>query len=176
MRLFSIALLIAALVPLAAQAQSIKQVEVINLPAVQDVTGTVEVTNDAANPVEIAGEVEVTNLPAASGAARFQLVGFTSETYTGAMGGNFGVTQKCQLEFPNSRMCNEVEVSETTSIPSGLTGDAWGNPLGRFRSQTCDWWTRGEELYNGYRVLANGNPSDRGCALAAPIACCAPVP
>jgi hypothetical protein len=49
-------------------------VEVSNLPAVQDVN----VTNDTANPVEVAGAVEVTNLPAPGGAARFQLVGFTS--------------------------------------------------------------------------------------------------
>ena len=45
MCLFSVAFLTALVVPLAAFAQSIKQVEVINLPAVQDVSGTVEVTN-----------------------------------------------------------------------------------------------------------------------------------
>ena len=60
MRLLSIALLTALAFPLAAIAQTVKQVEVTNLPAVQDVDGTVEVTNDAANPVPVA----VTNLPA----------------------------------------------------------------------------------------------------------------
>ena len=63
MRPFSVALLTALAFPLAALANPIKQVEVTNLPAVQEVTGTVEVTNDVANPVEITGEVAVTNLP-----------------------------------------------------------------------------------------------------------------
>ena len=61
-------------------------VEVTNLPEVQD--------------------VYVTNPPGAAPPAGFQLVGFTSATYTGDMGGNFGVAKKCQLEFPNSRMCS----------------------------------------------------------------------
>ena len=56
MRLFSLGLLTALFVPLAAYAQAPKQVEVTNLPAVQEVTGTVEVTNDAANPVEVTGD------------------------------------------------------------------------------------------------------------------------
>jgi hypothetical protein len=91
----------------AASAQSIKEVEVTNLPEVQDVN----VTNTPL-PVTVAPP------------ARFQLVGFTSATYNGDMGGHFGVTRKCQIEFPNSRMCSLEEVAATTAIPDEILGGA----------------------------------------------------
>ncbi len=72
MRLFLSILVTALIIPLTAHAQAPKKVEVINLPLA----------------------VEVVNPAPASPPARFQLVGFTSATYTGAMGGHFGVTQK----------------------------------------------------------------------------------
>ncbi len=75
MRLPSVALLIALVVPLSATAQPVKQVEVTNFPAVQAVTGTVEVSNDAANPGRVSGEVSVTNLPTPTGATRYQFPG-----------------------------------------------------------------------------------------------------
>jgi hypothetical protein len=119
MRLFSSALLIAALVPLAALAQSTKQVEVTNLPAVQDVTGTVEVTNDAANPVEIVGEVEITNLP---GSKRVQPIGLSASNFNGP---NFGgmytpqYNQLCQDTFgPESSadvQSTDPQLSRTSS-------------------------------------------------------------
>ena len=79
MRLFLSSLVSALIVPLAAYAQAPKLVEVINDPLA----------------------VEVVNPAPPSPPVRWQLVGFTSATYTGAMGGHFGVTQKCQLEFPS---------------------------------------------------------------------------
>jgi hypothetical protein len=165
-------------------AQSVKQVEVTNLPAVQDVN----VTNDSTNPVEVTGEVSVTNLSAPSGAARFQLVGFTSATYTGAMGGNFGVTQKCQLEFPNSRMCSIEEAVATTSIPSGLSGRAWthaqgavgvvifaGDPVSQ--SKNCFGWRSSLHTFTG-NVISDEGSADviSDCDREHPIACCALVP
>jgi hypothetical protein len=93
-------------------AQQAKQVEVVNEPL--QVTGAVEVTNE---PVEVTGAVEVSNLPQPTVPARFQLVGFTSATYTGDSG-VLGLTLACQDEFPASRMCNSVEVMETTTIPT----------------------------------------------------------
>ncbi len=71
MRRFAL-VVVAALLPVTAQADPLpKEVVVTNEPL------AVEVTNDAANPVEITGEVEVTSLPPTSAPARFQLVGFS---------------------------------------------------------------------------------------------------
>jgi len=107
MRHFAFALLAGALVSVwgtAAQtAPPVSEVEVINEPL----------------------EVVVVNPPPAIPPPRWQLVGFTSATYTGAMGGHFGVTQKCQIEFPNSRMCSVEEVVATTTVPTGLSGEPW---------------------------------------------------
>ena len=58
----------------------IGQVEVTNLPDVQDVN----IVDGGTNSCEV---------------KTFQLVGFTSTAYTGNLGGVFGSTQKCQLEF-----------------------------------------------------------------------------
>ena len=153
-------------VPLAAQAQAPKQVEVINDPL------AVEVVNPAPpNPP-----------------VRWQLVGFTSATYPGAMGGNFGVTQKCQLEFPNSRMCSIEEAVATTSIPSGLSGRAWshaqgvagvvifaGNPVAQ--GNNCFSWRSSIPTQSG-NVISDEGVADviSGCDREHPIACCALVP
>ena len=37
----------------------------------------------------------------------------------GNLGGVFGAAEKCQIDFPDSRMCNVREVEETTAIPAG---------------------------------------------------------
>ena len=99
MRLFSLGLLTVLFVPFAAYAQAPKQVEVTNLPDVQDVS----IVNGAASSCEV---------------KTFQLVGFTSTVYTGNLGGILGSTQKCQLDFPGSRMCAFEEIQKTTSTPS----------------------------------------------------------
>jgi hypothetical protein len=176
--------LLALILAASAFAQPVKQVEVTNLPAIQ----AVNVTNDATNPVEVVGEIAVTNLPAPSGAARFQLVGFSSATYTGAMGGNFGVTQKCQLEFPTSRMCSIEEAVATTSIPSGLSGHAWthaqaavgvvifaGDPVSQ--SKNCFGWRSSLHTFTG-NVISDEGTADviSDCDREHPIACCALVP
>ncbi len=143
------AMIVLTLVTSVSHAQPPKEVVVINEPLI------VEVVNPA--------------LPSAP--VRWQLVGFTSATYTGDMGGVFGATQKCQLEFPNSRVCSIEEVGATTSIPPTLTGEAWIN-------RGCGGWTttfvgNGSEVVTtiGEEVYAN----DR-CSTAHSIACCAQVP
>jgi hypothetical protein len=189
MRLFSAALLTALFVPLAAFAQSTKQVEVINLPAVQDVTGTVEVTNDAANPVEIAGEVAVTNLPTPTVAARYQLVGFTTATFLGSEG-SLGFTRACDAEFSNSRWCTSAEVLDSVNLPA-LSGDAWvraaligataSYPVdvtGLATSGTdfnCDAW-RAPPTGEGFTVSASGKFEIMPCFVPRSVACCALVP
>ena len=71
-------------------APPVSPVEVVNEPL--QVTGTVEVIN---GPVEVTGAVEVSNLPQPSSPPRFQLVGFTSATFTGDTG-VLGFTLGCQ--------------------------------------------------------------------------------
>jgi len=58
-----------------------------------------------------------------------QLVGFTAASYTGDLGGYFGATRKCQIEFSNTRMCTSLEVIGTYAIPEGLDGHAWVRPV-----------------------------------------------
>jgi hypothetical protein len=98
----SLLLALSLFVPVMALAQTLKQVEVTNLPEVQDVFVTNEVPSAPAPP-------------------RFQFVGFTSATYTANLGGYFGAARKCQLDFPDSRICEYSEVARTTVV-SLLTG------------------------------------------------------
>ena len=156
MRLFLSALLTTLIVPLAAYAQAPKQVEVINDPLA----------------------VEVVNPAPPSPPVRWQLVGFTSATYLGDMGGNFGVTQKCQLEFENSRMCTTIEVEQTTSIPSELVGQGRINQRadrGGLEGSNCGRWL---VVFSGGgdAVDSHGTPGDAACDVLTPIACCALVP
>lgn len=153
------------------------KVQVVNLPEVQ--------------PVEVAN-------PTACGQGRFQLVGFTSATYTGDLGGPFGATQKCQIEFPASRMCERREVFETVTLPQGLTGNAWIRlePVFEVFSASCDQYRRASYIHrtidvngtvtsetqrvfsDGILVSENGAVVNWGAACDAerPIACCALVP
>jgi len=96
--------LVATLFAVQATGQMVKQVEVINFPDPQNVTGSVTVGNEpltvqsGVDPVEVSGQVAVTNLPTCESPSRFQLVGFTSTTLDGSAG-VFGFTKACQVEF-----------------------------------------------------------------------------
>jgi hypothetical protein len=165
--------LVAAFLAVHVSAQTIKQVEVINFPDPQNVTG----------------QVEVTNLPTCEAPARFQLVGFSSETFTGGQG-VLGFTAACGAEFPGSRMCTSVEAMETVRVPSGLSGSAWIRPVfvdvgelavdvsGVHRSHavelTCDGWHA--NLLTGLLITAEGAFTYDICTSAFSVACCAPVP
>jgi hypothetical protein len=87
----------------------VKPVEVINLPDVQD--------------------VHVTNPVAAAPAARIQIVGVTSTLYTGNLGGPWGATEKCDAEFPGTRMCT-IEEARRTMPPFPVIPEpgAWTDP------------------------------------------------
>ena len=152
----------------------VQAVEVVNPPALQ----AVEVTNQPdVQAVEIVNPVAPTPAPP----MRFQLVGFTTATYTGDMGGHFGVTQKCQLEFADSRMCSGQEAAETTAIPAGLSGQAWVQAEGlQNANRNCNSWIisgfDGFPDNGGALLKANGNRSYSSCDEVAPIACCALVP
>ena len=98
------------LAPLAVLAQTPKDVNVLNFPDPQNVTGAVEVTNDPLS-------VEVVNPSPPMPASRFQLVGFTSAMFTGGQG-ILGFALACQEEFAGSRMCSTIEVVETVDVPN----------------------------------------------------------
>ena len=150
MRLFLV--LVFLFVPLASVAQQPKQVEITNLPEVQ----AVEVVN---------------TLPASGSCSRFQLVGYTSTAYNGAMGGFLGVAQKCQLDFPDSRVCRHSEFRGTTTLPTQPPVDAWMDD-----GNDCREWTSAT-YENGGRVLTLiGERTYEECDTEHPIACCAPVP
>ncbi len=121
MKHWILALLIMGWVPAAIAAGP--EVTIADQPIeVKIVNPQIEVTAEITNDPLL---VEVINPTPVSAPARFQLVGFTTAVYDGDLGGVFGFTSKCQLEFPNSRWCDMTEVIATTSIPTGLTGKAW---------------------------------------------------
>ncbi len=129
--------------------------------------------------------VEVANPAMPTRPIRFQLVGFTASTYTGDLGGPFGAAKKCQLEFPDSRICLAREVQLTTTVPDSLVGDAWateearpGEPI--VVGLSCQQWTFGSGSNRGGRVLADGSFTSTQtlqlCSQMKSIACCALVP
>lgn len=127
---------------------------------------------------------------------RFQLVGFTTATFTGGQG-VLGFTLACQQQFANSRMCTSLEILETTKVPAGLAGEAWVRPsfapgannvmdasgissdgLGL----TCFGWSLGLNGISGLVVDGAGRfhtsvfQSLSYCDSARAVACCALVP
>jgi hypothetical protein len=183
MRVISLAVGVGALlVGAAAGAQTVKQVEVTNLPATQNVDGAVEVTNlPAVQDVSVVGGCP---------ASPFQLVGFTSATFDGGQG-VFTYTAACQAEFPGSRFCTSEEVLNTVSVPLGLSGDAWVRPVfvpfgmnaggmivldtsGRDHTGlsrlSCFGWSPGGGL--GLIVSAVGGFSFGHCGTPRAVACC----
>ena len=159
----------------------------MNLPDPQNVTGSVEVTN-----LPAVQDVNVTNAPPGP-PSRFQLVGFTTATFTGDSGGVLAFTLACQAEFTaDSRMCMSQEILETVDVPTGLSGEAWVQPTfagerldasGAFTSSgastlTCGLvptWGRANDR-NGLIVDSTGSFRLRACSNAFSLACCALVP
>ncbi len=129
--------------------------------------------------VEVVGSVEVTNFPESPG--RFELVGFTSDSFTGALGGPFGATEKCQAEFLGSRMCKPDEAQETTNLPPVRPDDAWVDSgsqpvvasVGELR---CAQWLSNSSLRSGVLLRQDGAVHTGVCNTEHPVACCAPVP
>jgi hypothetical protein len=113
--------LLATLLAVQAAGQAAKQVEVTNLPDPQNVMGSVTVANEpltaqsGVDPVEVSGQVAVTNLPTCESAETFQLVGFTDSTFVGPSGLST-FTHACQSTFGStSRRCTSAEVLDTVS-------------------------------------------------------------
>ena len=113
-----------------------------------------------------------------------QLLGFTAEKYPGDMGGHFGVTAKCQIQFPGSRMCTLEEVVATIAVPADLYGVAWihkGRNYGAgaifdayVLGDGCLSWTDANQNRVGQAVNVKGGYPNVGarCSELRPIACC----
>lgn len=124
---------------------------------------------------------------------RFQLVGFTSTTYTGDTG-VLGFTLACQAEFPGSRMCTTEEVMETTLVPANPSSEAWVRPAFQgysdpialdasgFRAHphelSCRGWaSASSSTYFGIYLDSSGHIKDSGaCSQPRSVSCCALLP
>jgi hypothetical protein len=125
---------------------------------------------------------------------RMQLVGFTAAGFTGDTG-VLDFTLACQAEFPESRMCNSVEVLETIRVPSSLEGHAWVRPVFQPAASagftmfaldaagggaqevgnlSCRSW-RANDLM-GLTVDATGSFVARECDTPRAVTCCAMLP
>lgn len=147
--------------------------------------------------VEVTGSVEVTNLPAPSRPARFQLVGFTTTAQRGDAG-VLAFTLACQAELPGSRMCSSVEVMETVELPTLVGVPAWVRPVlvpgavqtagpgvqtdasgveSRNQQLSCDGWSfiGGFTPNFGLTVSAEGRFRAMQCDGLRPVSCCALV-
>ncbi len=147
-------------------------------------------------------QVQIVNDPLAVITApppRFQLVGFTNATFAGDAG-VLGMSRGCAVELPGSRMCDSLEVLETSAVPD-LTGRprAWVRPSpvpggtpGRVvdasgaqeepNNLTCIAWSFATSGNSGLTVSTDGSffaeaSAERGrCDVPRPVACCALIP
>jgi hypothetical protein len=174
--------------PFAAAAKP-TQVEVTNFPAVQAVTGTLNVGNlPAVQPVS--GAVSVSNLPLdgngrlvvsiQNAGSNALVLHSTSATYQGDLGGRTGATQKCQAEFPGTHFVNESEIYNAF----GTRGIVW-NSSDTFASwsdgspdqRPCYGWTRLTDpnqgtVLTGRALLPTGLLiGDRNCDQSFPLLC-----
>lgn len=125
---------------------------------------------------------------------QFELIGFSSQGSSGNGGVVFFTANRCQIDFPDSRMCTSEEVMNSTMppIPSGgsvfdlhwvrpsfVPGSGAANRLdasgveGTASALTCAGWSN----INGTGLAVNklGRFSLQPCTTAKAIACCALV-
>ena len=95
--------------------------------------------------------------------ASFQIVGVTSQTYTGDLGGPWGATGKCDAEFPGSRMCTLAEARRTPAPVVAIPDEgAWTDPgllqpdL-RIADDTCGEWLSDSASAAGRVTTAAGS-------------------
>ena len=173
------------------------QVEVVNFPPVQPVSGTVNVGN-LPTVQSVAGTVAVGNLPvdadgrvlvAVQGGASGALVlHSTTATYQGNLGGRTGATQKCQAEFTGSHFVHQREIGsaqETGRAIIWLTDESsasWMDDLNATQSSCLQWHdtTDGGNPTQGLVIGPNGGTSQfppppyangADCSVARPILC-----
>ena len=165
-----------------------RQVEVVNLPATQQVAGQVNVAN---LPLDANGNLRV----AIPGPRAFRFVGVTTQMFAGNAG-RAAMTTACYAQFPGSRMAFSDEYANTVNPPPvvnvawiqprpSLAGqgtynwycwDAVGNSFSaELNRSTCDNWSSSSPDQSGALLDTAGNVTTRqGCDVQRPVACAAP--
>jgi len=115
-----------------------------------------------------------------------QIVGVTSATYTGDLGGPWGAAEKCDAEFPGTRMCliDEARLSYPP-YPLIPTPGAWTNASGQLTADyslfsparvngSCEDWGSAVNFYAGIVTRPDGGRENStvSCSETIPIACC----
>lgn len=124
----------------------------------------------------------------------FQLVGFSSSTFTGSAG-LLLMSRSCSIQYPASRMCSTTEVAQTAVFPEvGLppSSYAWVRSdkvsaavAGQFSNTlvidavqgvSCNGWSTNGTSTNGLAVGGEGSFVERECNSNLFVACCALIP
>ena len=166
------------------------QVEFTNFPAVQAVSGAVNVGNLPAVQT-VAGTVAVGNLPLDGNghvlvaiqnpSSNALILHSTAATYQGDLGGRTGATQKCRVEFPGSHFANEGEVytafgARGVAWTSSETSNSWVDG-GITNGGTCYGWTRLTDpnqgtILTGRALFSTGSLFlDQNCDQSLPLLC-----
>ncbi|EYF04873.1 Phage tail fiber protein [Chondromyces apiculatus DSM 436] len=129
-------------------------------------------------------------LACCNGAPRHPFAGFTTQGYTGNMGGRAAVHALCGAQFPGAHMCHAAEYLRATSVTPVPAEGAWvdssatqtgahsleGGPgFGRNTYDTCQNYTLGTNNGSQYGtwVQPNGSVTATGtCGIVRRVACC----
>ena len=108
-----------------------------------------------------------------------EFAGFTTATYTGALGGYPGANAKCSAEFPGSYLCTTAEFEDANGAVSPGAAGAWsdGNRFtsGQREASSCSnngAWNWGLTGSSGRSMNAIGAPTSSVCNEVKPLACC----
>jgi hypothetical protein len=96
------------------------QVEVTNFPAVQAVSGSVNVVN---LPVDSDGRILVVGRPAPA----VHFAGYTAATFAEGTG-LLALNRACQSEFPATRVCRGLEMVDMVPAPPVVVPNQGGDP------------------------------------------------
>ncbi|MDP1914938.1 MAG: hypothetical protein Q8L14_01745 [Myxococcales bacterium] len=142
-----------------------------------------------AGPVGPAGAVGPSGPPGVPGPALYldgglafpndtpSFAGFTSLTYTGAIGGVIGANQKCGAEFPGASFCTIADFDRSNPLvapgPSGAWIDSDRAASGARSRTSCGNWNVGTNADNGTNLTALGVFTGQVyCNNIKPLACC----
>ena len=146
-------------------------------------------------------QTDITNLQTNGGAQLLQFVGNSNGTTNGGIGVR-GMTELCQVDYTDSRICTTEEYSKTTSFPAAIpsTTFAWilpayviGSGTGQSSTSTpasevysgqgqgagiavsefnCGGWNATTSGISGLSVNGVGGFFRRGCENIQQVSCC----
>jgi hypothetical protein len=115
-----------------------------------------------------------------SSALNPQLIGYTTFTTNGAIGGRLQANAYCAGQYPGTHLCTGAEfrfARPNVLMPAGSTG-AWvdyGNtsePTDPYDSSYCANFTSASVNSNGLAALPTGYLGNPNCGTVLPLACC----